>query len=284
MENYLSIDAWNALIADAGDLVVAYTLSVVGALIILIVGFILAGAASRWVSRILARTGRVDPTLEGFLSNLVYYGLLVVFGVMVLGQFGIQTASILAALGAAGLAIGLALQGTLQNVAAGVMLLLLKPFKVGEYIDAGGVAGTIEDIGLFATRLKNFDGLFVMAPNSQLWNVPVTNYSRNETRRYELVIGIAYDDDITIAQNVLAKVVAGDERVLDTPEPEIFVSALGDSAVSVTARFWTKSADWFTTTRDLMKQGKIAFDEAGLSIPFPQRDVHIFNQEKNAAT
>lgn len=279
MNNIFSSETWNAMLADSGDLIASYAMSVLGAILIIIVGFIVARAASNWVRRLLDRSGRVDDTLESFLSNLVYYGLLIVFGVMVLGQFGIQTASILAALGAAGLAIGLALQGTLQNVAAGVMLLLLKPLKVGEYVDADNVSGTVEEIGLFATKLKRYDGLFVMAPNSQLWNVPVTNYSRNDTRRYDLVIGIGYDDDIEKAQEVLRDVVTKEERVLSDPEPQIFVSELGDSAVSVTARFWTQSADWFTTTRELMKRGKVAFDDAGLSIPFPQRDVHLIKGE-----
>ena len=150
------------------------------------------------------------------------------------------------------------------------MLLVLRPFRVGEYIDADGVSGTIQEIGLFATELKTLDGLYRMAPNSQLWNVPVTNYSRLPERRHDLVIGIGYEDDIAKAQSVLMELARADSRVLSDPEPWAYVSELGDSAVAVTLRYWTKSADWWTTSRELTKAAKIAFDENGISIPFPQ--------------
>jgi small conductance mechanosensitive channel len=264
------VGSWGEAINGLQILAVTYAVSVIGAILILIAGWTISRLLGRWVRNLLSRTHRVDPTVVGFFSIFVRYAVLVVVVIMVLGQFGVQTASIVTALGAAGLAIGLALQGTLQNIAAGIMLLVLRPFRVGEYIDAGGVSGTIVEIGLFATEMKTLDGLYRMAPNSQLWNVPVTNYSRQPERRYDLVIGIGYEDDIDKAQSVLMDLAAADTRILTDPEPWAFVSELGDSAVAVTLRYWTKSADWWTTSREITKAAKLAFDENGISIPFPQ--------------
>ncbi|MDF1609668.1 mechanosensitive ion channel [Hoeflea sp. YIM 152468] len=264
------LGSWGQAFDGLQILVVSYAVSVIGAILILIVGWTVSRLLGRWVRSLLTRTRRVDPTVVGFFSIFVRYAVLVVVLVMVLGQFGVQTASIITALGAAGLAIGLALQGTLQNIAAGIMLLVLRPFRVGEYIDADGISGTVEEIGLFATELKTLDGLYRMAPNSQLWNVPVTNYSRLPERRYDLVIGIGYEDDIGKAQAVLMDLAQADDRILADPEPWAYVSELGDSAVAVTLRYWTKSPDWWTTSRELTKAAKLAFDDNGISIPFPQ--------------
>ncbi|MGJ8571325.1 MAG: mechanosensitive ion channel family protein [Hoeflea sp.] len=264
------LGGWGDAINGLQVLIVSYALSVMGAIFILIVGWMVSRILARWVRSLLKRTHRIDPTVVGFFSIFVRYTVLVVVVIMVLGQFGVQTASIITALGAAGLAIGLALQGTLQNIAAGIMLLVLRPFRVGEYIDADGISGTIKEIGLFATELQTLDGLYRMAPNSQLWNVPVTNYSRLPERRHDLVVGIGYEDDIDKAQSVLLDLARADDRVLSVPEPWAYVSELGDSAVSVTLRYWTKSADWWVTSREITKAAKIAFDEHGISIPFPQ--------------
>ena len=264
------LGGWGEAFNGLQVLIVTYAFSVIGAILILIVGWSISRLLGRWVKSLLTRSHRVDPTVVGFFSVFVRYAVLVVVVIMVLGQFGVQTASIITALGAAGLAIGLALQGTLQNIAAGIMLLVLRPFRVGEYIDADGVSGTIEEIGLFATELKTLDGLYRMAPNSQLWNVPVTNYSRLPERRHDLVIGIGYEDDIEKAQSVLLDLARADDRVLSDPAPWAYVSELGNSAVAVTLRYWTKSADWWVTSREMTKAGKIAFDKHGISIPFPQ--------------
>jgi small conductance mechanosensitive channel len=261
---------WSNAFEGLQALIVTYAFSVMGAIVILIVGWIVARLLGSWVHKLMSRTQRIDATVAGFFSVFVRYAVLVVVVIMVLGQFGVQTASIITALGAAGLAIGLALQGTLQNIAAGIMLMVLRPFRVGEYIDAGGVTGTVVEIGLFATELKTLDGLYRMAPNSELWNVEVTNYSRLPERRYDLVIGIGYEDDIEKAQSVLMDLARADDRVLPDPEPWAYVSELGDSAVSVTLRYWTKSSDWWNTSREMTKAAKIAFDENGISIPFPQ--------------
>ena len=276
--------AGETMVAAASAFVVSYAFSILGAIVLIIAGFIVAGAVERSLAKALGRMRSFDQTLCRFLSKTARYAVLILVGVTVLAQFGLQTASILAALGAAGLAIGLALQGTLQNVAAGIMLLVLKPFRVGEYVDAGGTAGTIVEIGLFATELKAIDGLYVLAPNSELWNKSVINYSRNKERRNDLVIGIGYDDDIDLAQETMMSLAQNDERVLAEPEPATFVSELGDNAVNVTLRYWTATPDWWQTRLDLTKAAKKAFDEKGISIPFPQRDLHLITAAAEVKT
>lgn len=271
--------AWD----QASALIVQYAFSLVGAVVVLIVGYLVAGLIGRWVHAALGRFRGFDETLRKFLSKVVRYAVLVLVGVTVLAQFGVQTASIIAALGAVGLAIGLALQGTLQNIAAGIMLLVLRPFRVGEYINAGSVAGTIQEIGLFATELKTYDGLFVLAPNSELWNSPVTNYTRNPVRMQEIAIGIGYGDDIALALKTYAELAEADERILKDPPINCFVSSLGDSAVIVSIRYWTKSPDWFATKLDFTRNAKLAFDAKGISIPFPQRDLHIIRSGNDTA-
>ena len=267
--------ASQAALQQAGELAVTYSFSILGAVILLIAGYVVAGILERSVYAGLGRFRGFDETLRKFFSRVARYALLVLVGVTVLAQFGVQTASIIAALGAIGLAIGLALQGTLQNIAAGIMLLALRPFRVGEYIDADSVSGTIQEIGLFATELKTYDGIFVLAPNSQLWNTPVKNYSRNPTRMTEIVIGIAYDDDIGLGQQTLLDVVTADERVMTDPEPVVFVDSLGDSSVNLKLRYWTTTANWFATKLDMAKATKIAIEEKGMTIPFPQHDLHM---------
>ncbi len=260
--------------AEVSTFAVSYAFSILGAIILIIAGFIVANMVEKWVRRTLEHFRSFDATLTSFLSQVARYAVLVLVGVTVLAQFGVQTASIIAALGAASIAIGLALQGTLQNVAAGIMLLVLKPFRVGEFVEASGISGTIQAIGLFATEMKTVDGLYILAPNSSLWNTSVTNYSRNSRRRNDLVIGIGYGDDIDLAQQTMMDLAAADERILKDQEPVTYVSELGDSAVAVTLRYWTSTADWWQTRLDMTKAAKQAFDEKGISIPFPQRDVH----------
>ncbi len=256
------------------SVIVGYSFSVLGALLVLVAGIMLASALARWTARHLSKLDGVDQTLASFLSNLVRYALLVLVFVTVLAQFGVKTTSILAALGAAGLAIGLALQGTLTNVASGVMLLVLRPFRIGEYVDAGGIGGTVEEIGLFTTRLKQADGLFVMAPNGQIWNTSIVNYSRNPTRRFELIVGISYDDDIGKAKAKLQEIAGETGGVLPEPAPQVFVNALGDSSVDIGLRVWTKTADYLAVSWEITEAAKREFDAAGLSIPYPQMDVH----------
>jgi small conductance mechanosensitive channel len=255
---------------------------VVGALLLLVVGWVVANRANHGIRRLLARQDRIDPTLSGLIASLVRYTILIVILVAVLGQLGIQTTSILAALGAAGLAVGLALQGTLSNIAAGMMLLWLRPFKVGDYIDSGSVAGTVVELGLFASELHSWDGIYQFVPNSELWNKRIINYSRLPTRLIDLAFSVSYDDDLAKGQKVLRKLAGDDERVASDPAPQTFVDELGDSAVVLRLRVWAPNSDYWTLRRALTERGKTALEAAGLSIPFPQRDLHIKDASEKA--
>ncbi|WP_117194228.1 mechanosensitive ion channel family protein [Rhizobium terrae] len=252
--------ATRAALAQLSALAVQYSFSVVGAIVLLVIGWMAAGFISRWAHRGLSRIHGIDATLSQFFSNVIRYAILVLVVVMVLGQFGVQTASVLAALGAIGLAVGLALQGTLQNIAAGIMLLVLRPFRVGESIETGSVSGTVVDVGLFATELKTADGVYRLAPNSTLWNVPITNYSRRQTRRNEITVHIGADDDVARTQAKLSAIAARDKRVLKDPPAATYVADFDPSGANVTLRYWTKSSDWWIASRDLTKAVKLAFD------------------------
>ena len=254
----------------------SYALDAVGALVILLVGWWIAGRTQYLVRRALDRVPRIDDTLKPFLSSSVRYFVIVITFVAVLAEFGVQTTSIIAVLGAAGLAIGLALQGTLQNIAAGIMLLVLRPFRVGEYIDAGGVSGTVDAINLFTTDMTTYDGIYRSVPNAELWNRNILNYSRNPTRRLDIPVGIAYEDDVEQALDLLLSHLSQDTRVLPDPEPQVLVTGLGDSSVDLTLRCWTNRTDFWSLRFELNKKVKLWLDAAGISIPFPQRDVHLY--------
>ena len=265
-------------------LIIDYALDVVGAVLLLIAGWMVAGWVQKHTARMLGAVERVDATLLSFVTQLVRYSILILVMVAVLAQFGVQPTSIIAVLGAAGLAVGLALQGTLANIAAGVLLLFLRPFKIGEYIDAGGVAGTVREIGLFATEFESYDGIFVMVPNSQLASAAITNYSRLPTRRLDLVIGISYGDNMNQAMTVLNDLLVHDDRILKEPAHQVMVKELADSSVNLNLRCWTKRQDYWSLLFDLTKQAKERLDKHGISIPFPQRDVHLFPTEAPVAT
>jgi small conductance mechanosensitive channel len=244
-----------------------------GAVLVLVIGVVLARLLSKWADRALTRTGRIEPTVAKFLGNIIKYALWVVVAVTVLTQFGVQTTSIIAALGGLALAVGLALQGTLSNVAAGVMILIQRPFRVGEAITAGPVTGVVQAIGLFTTELLQYDGLYVMVPNNELWNKAIVNFSRMPTRRFELLIGIGYDDSVETARAELLALAEGDPRVLAEPAPVVFVAALADSAVTVGLRVWCSTPDYLGLSWTLTEAAKQRFDAAGITIPFPQREV-----------
>ncbi len=263
------IVATRAALTQASALAVHYSFSIVGAVIILVIGWLFAGVLQRWAYRGLEAIHGIDETLARFFSNLLRYVVLILVFITVLGQFGVQTASIIATLGAAGLAVGLALQGTLQNIAAGIMLLALRPFRIGEYVEVGAVAGSIEEIGLFATRLRTADGVYILAPNSTLWNQPVRNFTRNGVRRGDITLSIGSWNDIDGAQKTLLAIANGDKRVRREPAPIAFVASLGDTTVSLTVRYWTSAADFFAAQIDLTKRAKQAFDSEGISIPLP---------------
>jgi small conductance mechanosensitive channel len=248
---------------------------IVGAVVLLAVGWWLASRVERAIARLLAAQSRIDVTLSAVIVSVVRYSILIVVLVAVLGQLGIQTTSILAALGAAGLAIGLAIQGTLSNIAAGIMLLWLRPFRVGDSIDTGTVAGTVKEVGLFATEMHASDGIYLFVPNSELWNRPIINYSRLPTRLIDLKFRVAYDDNLANGRQVMQALAGSDARVVADPAPMVFVDELGDSAVVLRMQVWAANVDYWTLRRALIERGKAALEAAGLSIPFPQRDIYL---------
>ena len=258
---------------------VEYGVDIAGAIVLLVVGWTVAGWIRRVIRRTLDSASVLDETLKPLIANLVRYAVLIFVLIAVLNQFGVQTTSIIAVLAATGLAIGLALQGMLANVASGVMLLFLRPFNVGEYVEAGGIAGTVAEIGLFNTEIKTSAGPGLVVPNSKIWDGPITNFSRNPTRRFDIAVGIGYDDDIDGAMALLKGLLTGDDRVLDDPEPLVVVQELGDSAVIINLRAWTRSGDYGATVWDLNKEIITELQATGYSIPFPQRDVHIVSGE-----
>lgn len=258
-------------------LLVDWGASFVGAVITLVVGFTVAAWAGRLVRRGLARSAKIDPIFHPLAGKAVRLAIMVFTIIAVLGRFGVQTASLIAAIGAAGLAIGLALQGTLSNVAAGVMLLLLRPFKIGDAVNIGGTVYVIDSIGFFASRAHLPDGPKAFLPNAEIWGKTLVNLSDTDQdlRRIDQTYGIAYDDDIDTAIAILQRVVAADARVRSDPPPLIKVQALGDSSVNILLRVWTARADWWDTQLDLLKAGKESLEAGGITIPFPQRELRM---------
>ncbi len=239
------------------------------ALIVLIIGWIVAGMVSGVVRRRINKTPQIDPTLGNFAASLVKWAILAMVLVAVLGIFGIEATSIVAILGAASLAIGLALQGTLSDLAAGVMLVVFRPYKLGQYVDIGGTAGTVKDLNLFTTELVTPDNVQIIVPNGQAWGSVITNYSAHETRRVDLVFGIDYGDSADEAMKIILDVANADARIHKDPEPWVRVTNLGDSSVDLTARLWCAAADYWDVKFELTKTIKEAFDTKGISIPYP---------------
>lgn len=249
-------------------------LQVIGAIAVLVIG--------RWISSALRRStvkalekSKTDESLIPFISGLTYYLSLAVVIIAVLNLFGIETTSLVAVLGAAGLAIGFALQGTLSNFAAGVMLLVFRPFKNGDVVEAAGVKGSVAEIGIFSTTLNTPDNVRITVPNSGVYGQTISNYTAYDTRRNDLVLGISYADDIETAFGVIRQVLDADDRVLADPVPDIWVGNLGDSSVDILIRPWCKTEDYWALRFDLTRELKEQIEAAGCSIPFPQRDVHI---------
>ena len=257
------------------EILTTYGLEVLGAIAILVVGWILSGWAKAGTRRALNRVRWMDDTVRPIFAAVVGYLVLAITLIAVLNQFGVQTASIIAVLGAAGLAVGLALQGTLSNVAAGVMLLFLRPFKVGDYVEAGGAAGTVKEVGLFNTELSTPDNVYIVVPNSAIFSQDISNYSRYATRRLDIAVGVAYDADLTKAMDVLMTALEADGRALPDPAPQVMVMELGDSAITINLRFWVNAADLWACKWAMNKAVKEALDAAGIEIPFPQRVLHM---------
>ncbi len=264
------------------ELLSTWGLRVVGALALLVVGALVAKGVRRSVRRALERMPRLDPTLIPFLSGMVYYLILTFVGVACLGLFGIQTTSLIAVLGAAGLAVGLALQGTLTNFASGVMLLLFRPFRMGDFVEVAGVAGAVAEIGLFSTTLNTPDNVRIIVPNSAVYGAIIKNYAANETRRLDMVVGVSYDDDLGVALETLERVVKGDPRVLADPAPTIAVSELADSSVNFVVRPWCRKEDYWPLRFHLTRSLKEELEKAGCSIPYPQHDVHLVSAKEGA--
>lgn len=270
MDIAITPDILGSWAAVAWAWVVAFVPRFVAALLILVLGFMAAGWAAAAVRRLSERSTRIDPTLRPLIGAVVRYGVLALVAVAVLGQLGVQTASVLAVLGAAGLAIGLALQGTLSNVAAGIMLLWLRPFRVGDYIERdANLAGTVEELDLFYTQLRTPDGVYRFVPNAQLWNLPLTNYSRNPTRLVRIGFVVGPETDIAEARAILARTAASHPNVLAAPAPEAVPLELRDANVLVELRAWTPVSSFWETRWALTEEGKRRLDEARVEQPSP---------------
>lgn len=257
------------------DLSVQYGMQIIGALLTLMIGIWLAGFLSRIAGKALKKK-EVDSTLSKFFVSIIKAALIVFVLISVASQIGIETTSFVAVIGAAGLAIGFALQGSLSNFAAGIMLIVFRPFKAGDFIEGGGMAGSVQEVGIFITVLHTPDNKKIFLPNAKLTSDNIVNYSANDTRRVDMVFGIGYNDDIDKAKSVIDSVLKNDDRILTEPAPQIVVSELADSSVNFNVRPWVNSSDYWGVYFDVTEKVKKKFDEEKISIPFPQRDVHVY--------
>ena len=269
-----SAEQAKAFIQDRG---LQFIANLATAIVIYVAGMAITKILRGIVRRGLARAS-VDATLTSFLVNIAYAGMLTFVILASLNRLGIDTTSLAAAIAAAGLAVGLALQNSLSNFAAGVMLILMKPFAVGHFVEAGGTSGIVEEIAVFHTILKTPDNLTIVVPNGSITSGTIKNYSAKPIRRIDLEVGCGYDDDLRDVRSLLGEILQNDERILSDPEPFIGVAGLGDSSVNWAVRPWVESADYWNTRCDLLERIKLAFDARGLSIPYPQRDVHIHQE------
>ena len=255
------------------ELTTPYIINIILSLIIFIVGKYFAKIATNIAKKILLKSN-MNETLLLFLGNIIYGLLLIVITLAALSNLGVETTSFVAILGAVGLAIGLAFQSTLSNISAGVMIVIFRPFNIGNFIEAGGVAGTVEELNLFNTVFKTADNKVIIVSNSNIIGGNITNYSLKETRRVDFVFGIGYDDDLKLAKQTLQDIMNKDSRILKDPEPFVAVGELADSSVNFTVRVWVKSADYWAVHFDTIEEVKLTFDKEGISIPYPQLDVH----------
>jgi len=265
---------WAGLYEKFQSVGVSFGIKVVAAIAIFYVGRIVAKVVTNGVRKLMVAQ-EVDKILETFVSNLVYTLLMVFVIIAAINQLGVQTTSLIAIMGAAGLAIGLALQGSLANFAAGVLIVMFRPYKVGDFVEAAGIAGSVLQVQILTTVLKTGDNKQIIVPNGQIMGSIITNYSANDTRRIDLTIGIGYDDDIDKARDTIQALVDADDRILKDPACLIAVSELADSSVNFVVRPWVKSADYWAVNFDLTEAIKKRFDQEGISFPYPQQDVHI---------
>ena len=268
---------WAALWLQIKTIGATFGLNIVIALVIFIIGRWIARAITGGVRKMLVAQ-EADKILQSFVSSLVYWTLMIFVIIAAINQVGIQTTSLIAVMSAAGLAIGLALQGSLSNFAAGVLIVIFRPYKVGDFIEGAGIAGVVEQVQILTTILKTGDNKRIIVPNSQIMSSIITNYSSNDTRRIDMVVGVSYSDDLDKVRATIESLVAADDRILDDPACTIAVSELADSSVNFVVRPWVKTADYWAVKFDLTEAIKKRFDQENISIPFPQQDVHIYQQ------
>lgn len=257
---------------------VELAINLLAATVIFFVGRMVARLLTRGLRGLMQRQ-KADPILESFVCNLVYWGLMAFVIIAAITKLGIQTASLIALIGAAGLAVGLAMQGSLANFAAGVLIVMFRPYRVGDWVEAAGISGGVEEVQMLTTTLKTADNKRITVPNGQIMNSIITNYSANTTRRVDMVVGVSYDDDIDQVRETLQELVDADERIHRDPAAQIVVAELADSSVNFYLRPWVATADYWPVKFELTEKIKKRFDEVGISIPYPQRDVHIIRHE-----
>jgi len=272
---------WNTILQTlqekGPDLGIAFGMKIATALAIFLIGKFIIRMLVTAIGKVMQKQN-VDKTLETFICNLVRISLLVVVIIAAIGALGVQTTSFIAVFGAAGLAVGLALQGSLSNFASGVLIVLFRPYRVGDFIEAAGIAGSVEEVQILTTILKTGDNKQIIVPNSQIMDSIITNYSANDTRRVDMVVGVSYDDDLDKVRKTIEELIAAEDRILDEPAPTVAVSALADSSVNFIVRPWVNTSDYWGVTFDLTEAIKKRFDAEGISFPFPQQDVHLYNK------
>ncbi|WP_437888867.1 small-conductance mechanosensitive channel MscS [Phytobacter sp. V91] len=285
MEDLNVVDGINnasSWLAANHALLIGYAVNIVAAIAIIIIGMIVARVISNTVNRLM-RARHIDATVADFLSALVRYGIIAFTFIAALGRVGVQTASVIAVLGAAGLAIGLALQGSLSNLAAGVLLVTFRPFRSGEYVDLGGVAGTVLQVQIFSTTMRTVDGRIIVIPNGKIIAGNIINFSREPVRRNEFIIAVAYDSDIDLVKKVLTEIIESDDRILKDRDMTVRLNELGVSSINFVVRVWSNSGDLQNVYWDVLEQVKRRFDEQGICFPYPQMDVNVKQVKETTA-
>ncbi|GGW92387.1 mechanosensitive ion channel family protein [Salegentibacter mishustinae] len=277
------LNDWGAIAKEYAEKFIDYLPTLIGAIVLLIVGLWVIGIIVKYVDKLFQKKD-YDKTLEVFTLNAIRWGLRIILFVLVITQLGVESASLVAAIGAAGLAIGLAMQGSLSNLAGGVLIIVLKPFKVGDWIEAQGISGTVVEVTLFYTKLDTFGNQRAVIPNGELSNDNIINYSYNGTRKENLSFGISYDDDLKKAKEVLRNLVEEQDDVLKDPAPQIIVSELGADSVNFSVRYFAENSKFWDLHWYMIEEGKIRLEEAGMTIPYPQRDVYLYDQTKMNGT
>ena len=269
---------WDEVVTFLKTSALDFGIALVTAIVIFYVGRIVVKMITRGMRKVMDAR-EVDKTLVSFVSNLVHMILMVIVAIAAIGALGVQTTSFIAILGAAGLAVGLALQGSLSNFASGVLIIIFRPYQVGDWIEGAGIAGAVEDVQILTTILKTGDNKQIIVPNSQIMGDIITNYSANDTRRVDMVVGVSYEDDLDKVRKTLDELIAADERILDDPAPTVAVSELADSSVNFVVRPWVRTPDYWGVMFDLTEAIKKRFDQDGISFPFPQQDVHLYKHD-----